>query len=248
MRKWVANAIGVGVFNVLAKPIRSRMNRFTGERISGQLETVLVTVELRERVEQIPSENPEPFIEAVEQIAALNADLFNDFLIEVVEKFLAGIALPFGNLGIEFLLKLVELELNLLWRAAFLIDARNAFFKIDAGLNRTENLVTGSEDAIEQAELVGQQFVNTQIGGVVLVEEVDNHDIELLSVAVASPDPLLDALRILGQVIIDHKVAELKVDSLGCRFRGDHDGPFIRFPLVGEFVEFLKVLGQFFRR
>ena len=88
------------------------MNRFTGERISGQLETVLVTVELREGVEHVPGQNPKPFIETVEQTAALNADLFNDFLIEVVEKFLAGIALPCSNLRIKFLLKLVELNSN----------------------------------------------------------------------------------------------------------------------------------------
>ena len=59
------------------------------------------------------------------------------------------------------------------------------------------------------------------------IEEVDDHDIELLAVAVASANALFDALRIPGKVVIDHEIAELKVDAFGRRFGGDHDGGFI---------------------
>ena len=36
--------------------------------------------------------------------------------------------------------------------------------------------------------------------------------------------------------------------GVNCGFSSPGSFPFIRFPLVGEFVEFLKVLGQFFGR
>ena len=43
----------------------------------------------------------------------------------------------------------------------------------------------------------------------------------------ATADPLLDALRIPGKIVIDDQIAELQVDALGGRFRGDHDGCFV---------------------
>ena len=41
----MADAVGVRVFDVLAKPIRAGMDRLAGERIAGEVETVLVAVE-----------------------------------------------------------------------------------------------------------------------------------------------------------------------------------------------------------
>ena len=61
------------------------------------------------------------------------------------------------------------------------------------------------------------------VGGVVLVQKIDDNDIELLPVAVAAADALLDALRIPGKVVVDDEVAELEVDALGGGLRGDHD-------------------------
>ncbi len=56
-----------------------------------------------------------------------------------------------------------------------------------------------------------------------LVEEVDHHHVELLAVAVAAADALLDALRVPGQVVVHHQVAELEVDALGRGLGGDQD-------------------------
>ena len=127
----------------------------------------------------------------------------------------------------EFLLELVELELNLLRRAALLVDADDALLEIDAGLDGAEHLVAGAEDAVEEPELLVEKLVDPLVGGVALVEEVDDDDVELLAVAVAAADALLDALRIPGQVVVDDQIAELKVDALGGGLGGDHDGGFV---------------------
>ena len=57
-----------------------------------------------------------------------------------------------------------------------------------------------------------------------LVEEIDHHHVELLAVAVAAADALLDALGVPGQIVVDHQIAELQIDALGRGFGGDHDG------------------------
>ena len=56
-----------------------------------------------------------------------------------------------------------------------------------------------------------------------LVEEVDDDHVELLAVAVAAADALLDALRVPGQIVVHHEVAELEVDALGGGFGGDQN-------------------------
>ncbi len=66
--------------------------------------------------------------------------------------------------------------------------------------------------------------IDPLVGGVALVEEVDHHHVELLAVAVAAADALLDALGVPGQVVVDHQIAELQVDALGGGLGGDHDG------------------------
>ena len=157
----------------------------------------------------------------------MDADLFDDFLIEVVEQFFAGVPLAGGDFGVEFLLKLVKLELDLLRRAAFLVDGGDAFLEIHARFDGPEHFVAGPEHAAEEPELLVQQFVHPLVGGVALVEEVDHHHVEFLAVAVAAADALLDALGIPGQVVVDHQIAELQVDALGRRFGGDHDGRFV---------------------
>jgi hypothetical protein len=58
---------------------------------------------------------------------------------------------------------------------------------------------------------------------IVRSEKVDDGDVVLLSVAMASPDALLDALRVPRQIVIDHCVAKLKVQSLRTGLGGDED-------------------------
>jgi len=56
-----------------------------------------------------------------------------------------------------------------------------------------------------------------------LVQEIDDHDIVFLSVAMAAADALLDALGIPRQVVVHHEGAKLQVDAFRARFRGDHE-------------------------
>ena len=116
--------------------------------------------------EQVPGEPPEPLVEAVQVIAALNADLLDDLLVEVVEQLLAGVALPLGDLRFQLALELVELELDLLRRAALLVDGGDALLEVHAGLDRAQHLVAGAEDAVEEAELLVEQLVHPLVGGV----------------------------------------------------------------------------------
>ena len=43
----------------------------------------------------------------------------------------------------------------------------------------------------------------------------------------AAADPLLDPLRVPGQVVVDDQIAELQVDAFGGGLGGDHDGRFV---------------------
>jgi hypothetical protein len=59
-----------------------------------------------------------------------------------------------------------------------------------------------------------------------LAIEVDDHRLLGLAVAMDASDPLLDALRVPGQVVVDERVGELEVEALGPRLGGDeHLGP-----------------------
>ena len=127
--------------------------------------------------------------------SAGDANPLDDFLIEVVEKLLAGVAASLGNLRFEFLLELVELELDLFGRAALLVDGDDALFKIHTGLDGPDDFITGSEHSIEQLELLRKQLIHANIGGIGLVEEVDDYHVVLLTVAMAPSDALLDTLR-----------------------------------------------------
>ena len=106
---------------------------------------------------------------------------------------------------VEFEAELLKLLVDRLGRAAVLVDVDDATLEVDARFDRPKNLVAGSEDAREKPELLVEQLKDTQVGGVGLVEEVDNDDVVLLSVAMAPPDPLLYTLRVPRQVVVhDH--------------------------------------------
>ena len=122
---------------------------------------------------------------------------------------------------------MVELKLNLLRRAAFLIDDSDAFLKIYSRFYRTQDFVTRTKHTVEQAKLLVQQFIHSPVSGVVFVEKVHDYDIELLPVAMTTADALLDTLRIPGEVVIDHQIAELQVNAFGGCLSGDHNRGFI---------------------
>src|SRR5688572_3424870 len=91
---------------------------------------------------------------------ALDTHPLYHFLVEVIEKFLTGITLSFDNLDLQFPLQLVELELNLFWGAALLVDSGDAFFKIDPRLYCPQHLIAGTKNTAEETKLLSQQFVH----------------------------------------------------------------------------------------
>ncbi len=143
----------------------------------------------------MPREAPQALVEAVEHVLALDADLLDDLLVEVVEQLLAGIALAKRDLVPELALELVELELDLLRRPALRVDRRDALLEVDAGLDRAQHLVAGAEHAAEEPELLVEQLMDALAGGVGLVEEVHHHDVERSGSAASGGGRLQPAVR-----------------------------------------------------
>ena len=83
----MAYPVGVGVFNVLADPIRPGMNGFAGKRVPRELEAITLFIETGRIGEKMLGDRPQLGIESVEQAAALDADFLDDLLVEVVEQF-----------------------------------------------------------------------------------------------------------------------------------------------------------------
>src|SRR6185503_12505594 len=218
------HSIGVRVAVALSHSIRTRVDGLSRKRVRVQRKAEPAIVEAREVGEHVASQSPELLVEPVEHGPTLNLDLLNDLLIEVVEQLLTSVILPDRDLGLQVLLQFVELKLDLLGRPAFLIDAGNALFEVHAGLNGTQNLVTSSKHAVEELELLVEQLVDAPVGGILLVQKVDHHDIKLLAVAVTPPDPLLNPLRIPREVVVHHEVAELQVDAFGGRLGCNKNG------------------------
>src|SRR6266540_2362383 len=86
-----------------------------------------------------------------------------------------------------------------------------------------KHLVRCAEDHAEEVQLLAENLEGELLRLVVLGEEVDHRDFVPLAVAMAPPDPLLDALRVPGQVVVHDRLAELQVQSLRSRFRRDQD-------------------------
>jgi hypothetical protein len=72
-------------------------------------------------------------------------------------------------------------------------------------------------------ELLVEKLKHAFVGFIPLVEKIDDNHIVLLAVSMAAPNALLDSLRVPWQVIVDHKRAELKIDTFRGRFGGDKD-------------------------
>ena len=120
-------------------------------------------------------------------------------------------------------LQRAERGVDLLGRAALLVDGEDALLEVHAGLDGAQHLVRGAEDAVEEAELLAEQLEHAPVGLVALVQEVDDDHVVLLAVAVAAADALLDALRVPGQVVVDDQRAELQVDAFRRRLGGEQD-------------------------
>ena len=111
--------------------------------------------------------------------------------------------------------------------AAALVDRSDAFLEINPGLDSAEDFVAGTEYTIEQPELFVQELIDSLIGSVVLIQEVNDDHVALLSITMAPSNALLDSLWVPRKVVVHDQVAELEIDSFRRRFRCDHDGRFV---------------------
>ena len=227
LRQWMSYPVRIDIIDSLAEAIGTRVNPLTFKRVPLQHERVPALVEAGIGAEIEAGYLPEPLLKAIEIVAAADADLFDNFLVEIIQELLPRFFSFVVDLGFEVLLELIELEADLLRCTAFLVNGNDPLFEIDAGLDGAEHLVAGSEDAIEKAKFFVEKLIDPHVGGIASVEEVDDHDIELLAVPVAPADALLDALRIPGKVVVDDQVAELQVDPLGGCFGRNHDERFV---------------------
>jgi hypothetical protein len=72
-----------------------------------------------------------------------------------------------------------------------------------------------------------EELVDAHVGSIRAIEEIDDDDIVFLPVTMAATNALLNSLRVPRQVIVDHEIAELEVDTLcGC-FCCNHDAGFV---------------------
>ncbi len=172
----------------------------------------------------VPREISLTLVEAYPQLVV-------DFGVEILQELPARAGHGLVDLGAQFELQLIERRLDLLGRAAALVDGGDAFLEIDARLDGPQHFVAGPEDALEERELLGQQPEHALVGLVVPVEKIDHYHIVLLPVAMAAADALLDALRVPGEVVVHHQRAELEIDAFRAGLGGDHD-----LPLLAEVI------------
>ncbi len=133
----------------------------------------------------------------------------SDFLVKIFKDGLScGGHLLIDSLG-QFFLQLVKLMLYLACCLAGLVYFGDALLEIHAGFDRAKHLIRGAKQAAEQTEFLVEQFINTYIGGILLVEEVDNHHVIFLPIPMAATDALLNALRVPRQVVVHYQAAEL---------------------------------------
>ena len=165
-------------------------------------------------------------LEAVARVAAVvgpHAQLLLHLLIEVLKQYLARLDHRLVDFAGEVELELLEAGLDFLGLSAVLVDLGDTPLEIDTGADGTQHFVASPKHALEELELLRQQLVHPCIGLIAAVDEVDHHHVVLLTVAVAAPDALLDALRVPRQVVVDDERAELEVDAFGSGLGGNHD-------------------------
>src|SRR5258708_36113363 len=120
----MAYAVCSGILDGFYHTIRSGMYVLALEWVGMQCETVSMLVEASRLSEKLSGELPKLLVESIQDVAAIYADLLDDFLIEVVEQLLSRILLSSSNLGFELVLQLIKFKLDLLRRPALLVDGR----------------------------------------------------------------------------------------------------------------------------
>src|SRR5579864_3652987 len=78
-----------------------------------------------------------------------------------------------------------------------------------------QNMVRRVENPTEKIQLLAQNLEGQPVRLVVPSNEIDNGNVPLLTVPMAAPNTLFDALRVPWQIVIDDRVAKLQVQALG---------------------------------
>ena len=142
--------------------------------------------------------------------------------VEMLNHLLPHLIHPLVYLFLHVRLQTAEGCINLLLTAALLINLPDAALNVYI-VSLAQYLVACPKHIVEELELVVEQFKHSHICIIPDIDEVDHHNIEFLSVSMASSDALLDALRVPAQVEIDDQRTELQVETFGWRLGGYHN-------------------------
>ena len=145
-------------------------------------------------------------VQHVPRVRGIDFQDFPHVFVEILYHLAAGSLASLGDFLLQLFLQNVERGLYFRLGAAFLEDVVNlALERLAVLVHNPQHVVGRAEQPLEKAELLRKQLVHADIGGVPRIAEVDDNDIELLPVAVATSDALFDALRVPGQIIVhDH--------------------------------------------
>src|SRR5262249_7947963 len=167
------------------------------------------------------------------------------------EEFFSGLHHGSTDLVGQLLLELIKCRPNLFLGATGLVDFQNPSFKVYPRANRPEDLIRRTEDTLKEPEFLVEEFINTSVRSILAIDKVQDHYIVFLPITVTAADPLLNPLRVPGEVIIHCQVAELEVEPFGPSLGGDEnlcpsfkfiDKSFAKGCLPGETGRWLFIL------
>ena len=151
---------------------------------------------------------PKPAMELIQIshiLALTNLQQSHHILIKVFKQLLARILHRCLDTRIHLLLNLIEGCIDFFRSTTLLIDIEHPLLEVNTRLYATQHLITGTEDTIEEMEFLRKQLEHTHISCICLVDEVENHNIILLSITMASTYALFHPLRIPRQIVIHYK-------------------------------------------
>jgi hypothetical protein len=163
--------IPMAVYTPLRHEIGAR-RRFDTRGTRFQEEGKIVVVELRVLAEFVLRHCPEHPCVAVQVLIALghvDSQPIMDLRVEIFEQLPARILHRDGDVGFHLLTQALELRLDLLGRAAILVDGDDALLELHTGFDGTEHFIACAKDAGEELEFLSQQLVDPLVGCIVLV-------------------------------------------------------------------------------
>ena len=102
-----------------------------------------------------------------------------------------------------------------------------------------EDFFTRAQRLLKYADAQQAAFVDVGIHRAGGDEVVDDHHFAFLSVTVYTPDALFDPHRVPRQIVIDHAIAELEIQSFAADFGGEQN-----IQCVGLFLALGKALAD----